>query len=82
MGEKGMAMLTDFGQARFPAYPHPCFKTTHYQRSKGSYCWWARELALAMMEDEDIVFTKETDLWALGMVFYVSFIQCTRDMAE
>lgn len=34
------------------------------------------------MEDEDIVVTKESDIWAIGMVFYVSFVYFIRKIVK
>ena len=72
--------LADFGQSRsFDSdYPEPCLKTTTYNRTKGTCRWLAYELAATIMSNEDdddmiLVYTKESDVWAFGMVLYVSY---------
>lgn len=67
--------ITDFGQSRSFNYSEPCLKTTIYNRMKGTCRWLARELVEPLTSDDDdaiLVCTKESDVWAFGMVLYVS----------
>lgn len=67
-------MLTDFGQSRASNYSQPGLRTSAYDLMKGTANWMAYEL-LAFFDDMtsgEVICTKETDMWAFGMVVYVS----------
>ena len=51
------------------AYSQTILATTNHNSGKGSIRWMAYEL-LASEEDE-VKHTKESDMWAYGMVIYV-----------
>ena len=75
MSENGMPMLSDFGQARALQYTVPQFLTTHYFREKGTVNWMAPEIAKLLEGEEEleVICTKESDMWAYGMVIVVCF---------
>lgn len=66
-------MLTDFGQSRASNYSMSALQTTAYDNLKGTAHWMAYEL-LDFLDrmDSQVVCTKESDMWAFGMVIYVS----------
>lgn len=64
--------ITDFGQSRSSDYPEPCLKTTTYDRDKGTCRWQAYEF-VTLDDDADAKCTNESDIWAFGMVLYVSY---------
>ena len=63
-------MLADFGISRIMTAT--CSTTT--TSAKGSTRWMAIELCPSHLEEDDSEgnHTKETDIWAFGMVVYVS----------
>lgn len=73
MSIHGTPMLTDFGQSRASVYAQMRLEAAVLDDKKSTTRWMAYEL-LDFLEDEDadIVCTKASDIWALGMVIYVS----------
>lgn len=68
-----LVKLTDFGQSRSFDYPDSCLKTTAYDRDIGSFRWLAYELIVPPKGNNmDVKRTKQSDIWAFGMVLYVS----------
>lgn len=67
-------MLTDFGQSRAWDYTLTMMKTTTLERHKGTAPWAAYELVKFVQDPgvATVVCTESSDMWALGMVFYVS----------
>ena len=62
-------MLADFGISRFDSVNGEPAEASY----EGSIRWMARELINALMSGSDhLVHTKESDVWAFGMVLYVS----------
>lgn len=72
MNHSGVPMLTDFGQSRVSNYSMSALKTTAYDNVKGTAHWMAYEL-LGFIDsaDSQVICTKESDMWAFGMVIYV-----------
>ena len=78
MTDDGVPMISDFGQARAIRYTVTAFITTHHEREKGTMNWIAPEIANYIDGDgneNEIICTKESDMWSYGMVIYVSYIQ-------
>ena len=72
MIKRGIPKLADFGLSRALTYSNVDLKTTSYGRLKGSYQWMAYELlAFIESDDQEILCTKASDMWAYGMVLYV-----------
>lgn len=77
MNDSGVPMLTDFGLSRAMNYSISALKTTAYGDLKGTTRWMAYELLNFYDGDStdlQVVATKESDMWAFGMVIYVSLI--------
>ena len=65
----GHPMLADFGISRFVSVNGKPAEASY----EGSIRWMARELIKALMSGSGRpVHTKESDIWAFGMVVYVS----------
>lgn len=72
-------MLTDFGISRASFYTSEMFRTSHYYGVKGTSAWMAYELLEFLecsKENSAACYapfkcTKESDMWAFGMVIYV-----------
>lgn len=79
MTDHGIPMLSDFGQARTEKYTRPdLFKTTSFQREKGTLNWIAPEIATFIDKADnplELKCTEESDVWSYGMVVYVSAAQ-------
>lgn len=75
MTSAGIPKLADFGQSRALNNSQAVLKTTEYSREKGTVHWMAYEL-LDFIEDANaqVICTKESDIWAFGMVIYASRI--------
>lgn len=75
MSFSGIPKLTDFGQSRALKNSQAVLKTTAYDRMKGTAHWMAYEL-LGFLDGSttEIICTKASDVWALGMVVYVSLL--------
>ena len=72
MTKRGKPMLADFGLSRALTYSNVDLKTSSYGKLKGSYQWMAYELlAFIDGDDQEILCTKASDIWAYGMVLYV-----------
>lgn len=72
MSSSGVPMLADFGQSRALYYTQEMLKTSAHESLKGSAHWMAYELvAFIDTADVQIICTKESDMWAFGMVIYV-----------
>ena len=74
MDRSGTPKLSDFGQSRASNYSIVSLKTTSYDKVKGTSHWLSYEL-LEFLDnsDSDVICTRESDMWAFGMVLYVSF---------
>lgn len=79
--ENGRPMITDFGQSRMMSYKPACLVTNPNDPSGGSTRWMAYEFLDPSVVSFDgfdelgadvVRHTKETDMWAFGMVIYVS----------
>ena len=69
MNSDGHPMLADFGISRFVSVNGEPAEVSY----EGSIRWMARELIRTLMsESSHLVHTKESDVWAFGMVVYVS----------
>ena len=65
----GHPMLADFGISRFDSVNGEPAEASY----EGSIRWMASELVRALMSGSSrLVHTKESDVWAFGMVVYVS----------
>lgn len=73
MDNMGTPRLTDFGQSRASDYSNALLKTTSHDKIKGTSHWLSYEL-LEFLEnsDSEVICTRESDMWAFGMVLYVS----------
>lgn len=72
MNASGVPMLADFGQSRALNYTQQVLVTTSHETLKGTAHWIAYELLDFLDEDSaEIACTKESDMWAYGMVVYV-----------
>lgn len=65
-------MLIDFGQSRASNYSMSALQTTAYDNAKGTSHWMAYELVGFLDGVAQVICTKESDIWAFGMVIYVS----------
>lgn len=75
MTDDGTPMLSDFGQASAIKYTVTVFKTSTYERERGTMNWIAPEIARFIDENNNpnkIICTKYSDMWSYGMVIYVS----------
>ena len=61
-----------FGLSRALVYSNLNLKTSSYGRLKGTCRWMAYELAKSIENvNQEIIFTKASDMWAYGMILYV-----------
>lgn len=78
MRESGVPILSSFDQTKALQYSFPGFTTSDMARMKGTINWIAPEMAQIVFDIIDgrdvkeIRYTKQTDMWAFGMVIYVS----------
>lgn len=73
-----MPKLSDFGHFRAWEYTLTMMKTTNPERHKGIAPWAAYELVKSVQDPAvvTVVCTEASDMWAFGMVLYVSICLC------
>lgn len=73
MSSTGVPMLTDFGQSRALYYTQSSLVSSAHDNLKGSSHWVAYEL-LGFLDtpEAQVICTKPSDMWAFGMVVFVS----------
>ena len=66
-------MLADFGLSRALVYSDPNMKTVSHN-AKGTFPWMAYELAQILLgiTESEFICNEASDMWAYGMVLYVS----------
>lgn len=82
MDSQGIPKLTDFGLSRLVICSQPFFQRSNDSKDGGTINWMAYELLEIFTEshlssdisttDAAVQSNKESDVWSLGMVIYVS----------
>ena len=70
ISEFGEPMITDFGLSRMLSYSQTIMASTEHGSVNGTIRWMAFELF--GLDNDHVEHTKASDMWAYGMIIYVS----------